>query len=128
MAGRDGERRFLPGREPIDSYGSGGFRFGDMSHRGSILVLPSGMHAWEAIEGGGLAPELFAPVVDEAADIELLLIGAGRDMAVLPRETRKLLSEAGIPFETMATAAAVRTYNVLVAENRRVAAAFVAVP
>ncbi len=127
MAGEGGERRFLPGRHPIESYGAGGFRFGDMSHRGSILILPSGMHAWEAGEGASLTPGLFAPLLAEAAGIELLLIGAGRDMAVLPRETRAALAQAGIAFETMATAAAVRTYNVLVAENRRVAAALVAV-
>ena len=36
---------FVPGRAPIDAYGNGGFRFADMSHRGSILALPSGIKA-----------------------------------------------------------------------------------
>ena len=43
----------FPGRAPIEAYGNGGFRFADMSHRGSILALPSGIEAWPVASVGG---------------------------------------------------------------------------
>ncbi|MCC0043771.1 MAG: Mth938-like domain-containing protein [Brucellaceae bacterium] len=117
----------FPGRAPIDAYGNGGFRFADMSHRGSLLCLPSGIHGWDAVSASELAPAHFAKVVAEAADIGILLIGAGSDIMRLPKPLRELLSEAGIAADTMSTGAAVRTYNVLLAEDRAVAAALIAV-
>ena len=66
-------------------------------------------------------------MVAEAADIGILLIGAGSDIMRLPKPLRELLSEAGIAADTMSTGAAVRTYNVLLAEDRAVAAALIAV-
>jgi uncharacterized protein len=117
----------FPGRAPIDAYGNGGFRFADMSHRGSILCLPSGIYGWDVADGSDLASEHFAKVVDEAADIEILLVGTGKEIARLPRPLREALSAAGIASDAMSTGAAVRTYNVLLAENRAVAAALIAV-
>ncbi|MFB2607698.1 hypothetical protein ACE04B_38030, partial [Rhizobium phaseoli] len=62
----------FPGRAPIDTYGNGGFRFADMSHRGSILCLPSGIHGWDMDMSKPLSPENFRRVLDEAAAIEVL--------------------------------------------------------
>lgn len=118
---------FLPGQYPIDAYGNGGFRFADMSHRGSILMLPSAVHAWPVESPDQLTPEAFAPVFREAGRIELLLIGAGRDMIQLPEPLRWRLREHRIAVDVMATGSAARTYNVLLAERRRVAAALIAV-
>ncbi|WP_127523742.1 Mth938-like domain-containing protein [Mesorhizobium sp. Z1-4] len=117
----------FPGRAPIDAYGNGGFRFADMSHRGSLLCLPSGIHGWDVASASQLTPAHFAKVVAEAADIGILLVGAGSDIMRLPKPLRELLSEAGIAADTMSTGAAVRTYNVLLAEDRAVAAALIAV-
>ena len=117
----------FPGRAPVDAYGNGGFRFADMSHRGSILALPSGIHGWNAARFEDIDLESLTRVMDEAADIEVLLVGCGPDLRVLPRKTRDALKEAGIVTEAMATGAAVRTYNVLMAEERAVAAALIAV-
>jgi uncharacterized protein len=117
----------FPGRAPIDAYGNGGFRFADMSHRGSILCLPSGIHGWEPAEAATLGPGEFEPVLQQADDVEILLIGTGKDLKPLPRELRQIFREAGISADTMSTGAAVRTYNVLLAEDRAVAAALVAV-
>ena len=126
MSGRiyDG---FVPGRHAIDAYGAGGFRFADMSHRGSILVLPSGVRAWDPTEGRGLAPEDFAPVFAEGETVELLLLGTGVDIVPVSDAVRWRFREAGIRFDAMQTGAAARTYNILLAENRRVAAALIAV-
>jgi uncharacterized protein len=119
---------FLPGRFPIDAYGNGGFRFADMSHRGSILLLPSGVKAWPVGSVAELTDESLAPVFAEAGEIELLLFGTGADVAAIPARLRERLREAGIGLDVMQTGAAARTYNILLAESRKVAAALIAVP
>ncbi|MCT8997217.1 Mth938-like domain-containing protein [Chelativorans intermedius] len=117
----------FPGRAAIDAYGNGGFRFAEMSHRGSILCLPSGIHGWAADDPTTLDEEDFARPLAEAGAIEILLVGTGRQLLPLPPELRARLREAGMAVETMATGAAVRTFNVLLAEERAVAAALIAV-
>lgn len=116
-----------PGRAPIDAYGNGGFRFAEMSHRGSILCMPSGIHGWRVGNPEALSGDDFAPVIAEAEEIEILLVGTGPNLRPLPGEVRVSLRKAGISVELMSTGAAVRTYNVLLAEDRRVAAALIAV-
>ena len=118
---------FLPGRHGIDAYGNGGFRFGQMSHRGSILPLPSGIRAWEVDAPAAIDARSLAPVLAEAEGIELLLIGTGADIVFLPDPLRQRLKAAGIGVDAMQTGAAARTYNILMAENRKVAAALIAV-
>lgn len=117
----------FPGRAPIDAYGNGGFRFADMSHRGSILCLPSGIHGWPPVDSVGLAEDDFLRAIEEADDIDILLVGMGSDLRPLPGGVRQRLRDAGIAADPMSTGAAVRTYNVLLAENRPVAAALLAV-
>lgn len=117
----------FPGRVPIDAYGNGGFRFADMSHRGSILCLPSGIHGWEPADPAALVAEDFDRVLAEAGGIDILLVGTGTDLRPLPAGLRAALREAGVTADPMSTGAAVRTYNVLLAEDRLVAAALVAV-
>lgn len=117
----------FPGRAPIDAYGEGGFRFADMSHRGSILCLPSGIHGWEPEDPGKLRLEDFERVFQQADAIEILLIGTGKELKPLPAALRQAFRDARISADPMSTGAAVRTYNVLLAENRAVAAALAAV-
>lgn len=117
----------FPGRAPIEAYGNGGFRFADMSHRGSILALPSGIEAWAVGDATGITAEAVGRVVAEADAIDILLMGMGEAMVPLPRDTREALEAAGLFPELMSTGAAVRTYNVLLSEERAVAAALVAV-
>jgi uncharacterized protein len=125
VAGLEGG--FLPGRWPIDAYGNGGFRFGDMSHRGSILVLPSGVRAWEVTDARAIDRTALRPIQAEAGTIDLLLVGTGAEIAALPAELRAWLKDVGVGLDVMQTGAAARTYNILVGENRKVAAALVAV-
>lgn len=117
----------FPGRAPIDAYGNGGFRFADMSHRGSLLLLPSGIHGWSAVDVKELTLEHFDKVLADAQDIEVLLIGTGDGMRVLPKELREAFRQAGISVDPMSTGAAVRTYNIMLSESRAVAAALIAV-
>lgn len=117
----------FPDRAPIDAYGNGGFRFADMSHRGSLLLLPSGIYGWEPIDAKELTVGHFEKILAEAQDIEVLLIGTGDGMRVLPKELRAAFKEAGISVDPMSTGAAVRTYNIMLSESRAVAAALIAV-
>ncbi|WP_332695600.1 Mth938-like domain-containing protein [Bosea sp. (in: a-proteobacteria)] len=124
MARFDG---FVPGRHLIDAFGDGGFRFAEMSHRGSILATPGGIRIWPVTSFAGLTLESLQPVLDEAEAIDFLILGIGHEIAFLPASLRDPLRAAGITVEAMATPAAARTYNVLVGEERRVAAALIAV-
>lgn len=116
----------FPSRAPIDAYGNGGFRFADMSHRGSIICVPSGIYG---IDMAGPIPTRgdLSHVLEEANEIEVLLIGTGTELLRLPEELRGLLWEKRISSDTMGTGAAVRTFNVLLAEDRAVAALLFAV-
>ncbi|MEI8145048.1 MAG: MTH938/NDUFAF3 family protein [Alphaproteobacteria bacterium] len=118
---------FVPGRHLIDAYGNGGFRFGDMSHRGSILALPSGVHIWPVTDVAGLTVGAFDAVFAERENIETLLIGAGTEPIFLAEPLRWAFREAKIGVDVMTTGAAARTYNILLSENRAVAAALIAV-
>lgn len=116
-----------PGRAPIDAYGNGGFRFADMSHRGSLLLLPSGIYGWDGPENRDIAIGDLDRVAGEADSIEILLIGTGVTMKPVAKELRVALREHGIVADAMSTGAAVRTFNVLLTEDRAVAAALIAV-
>ncbi len=127
MAGLIMREAHFPGRAPIDAYGNMGFRFAGMSHRGSILCLPSGIHGWAANDAANLSVEDFAKAIQEAATIEVMLVGTGLEPYPLPRELRAALKQAGINAEIMTTSAAVSTFNILVEEGRQVASAMIAV-
>ncbi|WP_336287844.1 MULTISPECIES: Mth938-like domain-containing protein [unclassified Bartonella] len=116
----------FPGRAPIDAYGNGGFRFADMSHKGSIICVPSGIYGIDMAEPIP-TPKDISRVLKESEGIEVLLIGTGTELLRLPEELRVLLWEKHISSDTMSTGAAVRTFNVLLAEDRAVAALLFAV-
>ncbi len=117
----------FPGRAPIDAYGNGGFRFADMSHRGSLLCLPSGIHGWELQEGDPLTVASLMKVLAESNEIEVLLVGMGANLKPIPAEVKAALKAKGIASDPMSTGAAVRTFNIMLAESRAVAAALIAV-
>jgi uncharacterized protein len=117
----------FPRPAPIESYGRGGFRFAGMSHRGSLLLLPSGIWAWPVSDPTGITAEALAPVIAEAENIALLLIGTGSVRWSLPPELMQLFAAQRISAETSRTGQAANTYNILLEEGRRVAAALIAV-
>jgi uncharacterized protein len=116
-----------PGRAPIDAYGNGGFRFAQMSHRGSILCLPSGIYAWPPVRPEDIDAAALAPALAEKDALELLLLGTGVKQQMPAVAVRRAFVEAGVALEAMDTGAACRTYNVLLAEGRPVGAALTAV-
>ena len=128
MAGApDGDAPHLPSPAPIDAYGNGGFRFAGMSHRGSLLCLPDGIWAWPVSSMRDLSEAALAPVLARADALDFFLIGTGADPAALPAALRECFREAGLSVDAMATGPAVRTYNILLAENRRAGAGLIAV-
>jgi uncharacterized protein len=110
------------GRQVIERYGESGFRIAGLIYRGSVLVFPDRTLPWSAISGSDVTWQSLAPVIEHGG-VQILLLGLGRVMGAVPHTLRKTLRDAGIVLEPMATGAACRTYNVLVAEDRRVAAA-----
>ena len=108
--------KLLPQRLAIASFGEGGFRFGDMSHRGHLLVLPSGMRAWDGVDLSGFLAEKDA--------IDFVVIGTGAGLKRIPLAA---LEAEGLYADVMTTSAAVHSYNLMLGEARRVAAGFMAV-
>ena len=102
----------FPGRAPIEAYGNGGFRFASMSHRGSILCLPSGIYGWDMTAEDALTPEHFQKVLDEAAEIEFLLVGTGVDMRPLPQVLKAAFRAAKISSDPMNTQTTAQTKGV----------------
>jgi uncharacterized protein len=120
------EARF-PGTAPIDAYGNGGFRFAGMSHKGSILCLPDAVTAWPPASFEEIDEASFRPVTRAEKRPELLLLGTGKSLRPLPERLKLGLFGHSVRVEVMATGAAARTYNVLLAEGRSVGAALIAV-
>ena len=112
---------------PIDGYGKGGFRFGGMSHRGSLLCLPSGIWAWRAAGPADISEVSLALVFAEAEAIGLFLLGSGRESWIMPDALFERFRALKINVEVARTGTAVSTYNILLGEGRRVAAGFIAV-
>ena len=126
MAGADTPH--LPYPATIDAYGKGGFSFAGMSHRGSLLCLPSGISAWPVAEASDINEAVLAPVIAAADEIGLFLIGSGRESWVMPDRLRSRFHELKLNVEVTRTGSAVSTYNILLGEGRRVAAGLIAVP
>jgi len=118
----------LPQVAPIEAYGNGGFRFAGMSHRGSLLCLPDGVWGWPVAEPQDIDESALAQVFAQAGLIDSFLIGTGAALWPLPQRLREALRAAGIGSDVMPTGPAIRTYNIMLGEHRRVAAALIAVP
>ncbi len=124
-----------PFETAVTAYGNGGFRFGEMSHKGSILCLPGGVFAWDvagdvagdAAAAHTLTVEDFAFALAQLTAPGVLLLGTGAGQIFPSGDITRAFAQAGIGLEAMSTGAAARTYNVLLAEKRCVAAALIAV-
>ncbi|MGQ3671274.1 Mth938-like domain-containing protein [Xanthobacter sp. TB0136] len=121
------ESPFLPRQVPIDGYGHNFFHFSGMSHSGSILALPSGVQPWPVTRMADITPSALELIVADAPRFELLFIGTGQEPAHLPEPLKQVLRDCGLRFELMPTHAAAATYNVLLAEDRPVGAALIAI-
>ena len=118
----------LPRSSPIEAYGNGGFAFAEMSHRGSLLCLPDAIWAWPVTTPEQIDRASLDRVFAAAKGIDTLLIGTGTGVWLPPSELREALRAVKVMLDAMQTGPAVRTYNIMIGERRRVAAALIAVP
>jgi len=114
-------------RQVLQGYGKGGFQISDHHWPGAVLVFRDRVVAWTAADLAGITLESLGPVRTAEPPVEILLIGTGARMALLPAALRADLKALGFAVEMMDTGAACRTYNLLLSEERRVAAALLPV-
>jgi uncharacterized protein len=117
----------LPRQALIDAHGGGGFRFAGMSHRGSLLCLPDGIWAWPVTAAAELTEAAFALVFARAEALDFFILGAGPLPWIVPETLRTRFHDAHISLDAMTTGPAVRTYNVMLMEGRRVGGGLIAV-
>jgi uncharacterized protein len=118
----------LPRPAPIDAYGKGGFAFADMSHRGSLLCLPAGIWAWPVTKVTEIDEYSLSRAFAAANSIDTLIVGTGTEVWVVPNRLREAFRAVHVGLDAMQTGPAIRTYNIMIGERRRVAAALIAVP
>ena len=116
----------LPRAAAIEAYGKGGFSFAGMSHRGSILCLPAGIWAWPVSAPDEISEQTLTRAL-ASREVDLFLIGTGKAPWLMPDALRWRFRDARIGIEVTPTGPAVRTYNILFGERRRVGAALIAV-
>ncbi len=115
------------GQIPLDTYGDMGFRIANKRVEGSVIMTPAGVFRWTASSFAMLSKASLDPLITHAARIEVLLFGCGPSFVRMPGSIGEYLLEAGLRYDVMDTGAACRTYNVLVSDRRRVAAALIAI-
>lgn len=115
------------GRQVIQSYGSGAFTVSGTRYAGSILVFPERTVLWPVTRAVDVQGDVLGSVLAPEAAVDLLLIGLGPGPGLVDKVLRERLKQARVAVEAMSTAAACRTFNVLLGEQRRVVAALIAV-
>lgn len=120
-------QEIFPAQPPIDAYGDGGFRIAGRRIEGSILLTPDGLYPWPGTAMTDLNEAALAPILAAAAEFDILLFGCGPRIVRPAKSVQTILSEGRVACDYLDTGAACRTYNVLLAENRLVAAALIAV-
>ena len=117
----------LPRQALFDAHGGGGFRFAGMSHRGSLLCLPGGIWAWAVASAADVTADRLSLVFANGAALDFFIIGTGSAPWVMPDSLHARFHEAHIAVDAMTTGPAVRTYNVMLMEGRRVGAGLIAI-
>jgi uncharacterized protein len=112
----------LPRSAPIEAYGKGGFAFADMSHRGSLLCLPDSIWAWPVTRPQDIDEYSLQKVFAAANAIDTLIVGTGTEVWVPPKGLREALRAVRVVLDPMQTGPAIRTYNIMLGERRRVGA------
>lgn len=110
----------------VESYGEGSFKVSGTRHRGSVLILPDATLSWPVADIAGISLPGLQPIIDAVPAVEILIVGCGPSLTLLPVTLREVLRSKTIGVEAMDTGAACRTYNVLAGEGRRAAAALIA--
>lgn len=119
--------RIPRGRQVIRRYGGGGFFIAERHYRGSVLVFRERVLSWPVSGVDALSVDDLAEVRKASDSVDVLLIGCGSGTTDVADRVRARLRSDGIVVEPMDTGAACRTWNVLLSEERRAAAALIAI-
>jgi uncharacterized protein len=111
----------------IEAYGNGGFKITGERLEGNIIILPDSVHRFESANIETASGMHLEAILNNADDIEVLLVGGGQSTEFFNTDIENLLRSKGISTEYMDTGAAARTYNVLLSEERKVAVVLIAV-
>ena len=114
-------------RQVIQTYGDGRFKISDLDHTGSVIVTPLKTLSWNLGSIDKIDIEEFSEKLQHVAGLKVLLLGTGRSIVAPPSELRTKLRNIGASLEVMDTGAACRTFNILVAEERLIAAALISI-
>jgi uncharacterized protein len=117
----------LPRQALIDAHGGGGFRFAGLSHRGSLLCLPDGIWAWPVAAPAALTEAALSLVFARADQLDFFILGTGTAPWIVPAHLRQSFHDSHTSLDAMTTGPAVRTYNVMLMEGRRVGAGLIAI-
>ena len=112
-----------PGPVVVNAYGPGGFKISGTLYTGPLLLLPDGAWQWEPLSAHEILPQHVDPIRKFKDEIDFLIVGVGPSLTVMSKELRQMFDDAAISVDFMDTSAALRTYNVLIDERRRCAAA-----
>lgn len=115
------------GRQIIQGYGDGRFRISGVLHEGGVIVFPDRTLAWSVASVSDITPKSLAAVFAHRPEVEILLLGCGARMVPVPFDLHRSVREQGATIDPMDTGAACRTFNLLMLEDRRVAAALMPV-
>lgn len=112
------------GRNAFTGYGEGYVLINGVRHESNVLVMPdSPVAAWHVRNPALMSAEQISGLA--GLNVEILLIGTGAQLRFPPPGVLQPLIKAGIGVEVMDTTAACRTYNILMGEGRKVAAAVI---
>jgi len=115
------------GLQLIQTYSAEGFKVSAQSYNGAVIVTPEATLLWESVSTfSDLTLDAFERVLLSKDEIDVVLLGTGAKMAFLPKDLQQALQAQGLIVDCMDTGAACRTFNVLVAEGRRVVAMMLA--
>ena len=117
-----------PGRQTVEIYRPGGFTVAGVEYHGSVVVFPDTTEPWSVRSVESLSLDSFDPVRTLPADVrpDVVLVGCGARMQFLDPALKRSLRAEGVVPDMMDTSAACRTYNILLSEERRVAAFLIA--
>ena len=117
----------FPRQSLIDTHDNGGFRFAGMSHRGSLLCLPDGIWAWPVTTIAALTEEALGAGICPFRGAGFLHSGhRQRALARARSACARDFARSTFRSTAMTTGPAVRTYNVMLMESRRVGAGLIA--
>ena len=112
------------GQKIVQSYANGRFKISSVAYEHAVFVFPDAVHEWH-FQGGfdDLTLDDFTLLIEKSGELDVILLGCGPKMRFLPPALQNALKNNGLSIDIMDTGAACRTYNVLLAEGRRVVAA-----